>query len=148
MRALEAPRVEGCDGVPLDFGRSPFVAFDNQAVCAPAERHRRRVVARDARDNILGGSDIGDYLFDRAPAAREPRERQRGAQEHHHLATGDPFGKLRGAFREFPLERGTEFGAILDLRETSPVGPAHRWHPEQSVGGLTGRSLSSCAVSA
>ena len=38
-------------------------------------------------------------------------------------------------------------GAILELRETSPIGPTHRWHPEQSVGGLTGRTRSSCASS-
>ena len=134
-------------GVSLDLGRSPFVALDDQAVGAPAERHRRRVVAGDPGDDLLGSGDVGDDLFDRAPAPREPRERQRGAHEHHHVAPGDPFGKLRGALRELPLERVAEFGAILDLRETSPVRPVHRWHPEQSVGGLTGRSRSSCAAS-
>ena len=135
-------------GVSLDLGRPPFVALDDQAVGAPAERHGRRVVAGDPGDHLLGSGDIGDDLFDGAPAPREPRERQRGAQEHHHVAPGDPFGKLRGALRELPLESGAEFGAVLDLRETSPVGPTHRWHPEQSVGGLTGRSRSSCAASA
>ena len=38
-------------------------------------------------------------------------------------------------------------GRSLELRETSPICPCHRWHPEQSVGGLTGRSRSSCAAS-
>ena len=53
-----------------------------------------------------------------------------------------PLRKLRGAlFQEFPLESFAEFRAILYFRKTSPVGSAHRWHPEQSVGGLTGRSL-------
>src|SRR5262245_16303703 len=102
--------------VPLDFGRSPFVALDDETVGPPAERHRRGVVAGNARNDLLGRGDIGDYLFDRAATPGEPRERQRGAQEHHHLAPGDPFGKLRGAFRELPLERGAEFGAVLYLR--------------------------------
>ena len=31
-------------------------------------------------------------------------------------------------------------GSVLDLRETPPIGPTHRWHPEHSVGGWTGRS--------
>ena len=134
-------------GVSLDLGRSPFVALDDQAVGAPAERHGRRVVAGDPGDDLLGSGDIGNNLFDGAPAPREPRERQRGAQEHHHLAPGDPLGKLRGSLRELPLEKGAGFGALLELRETSPIGPCHRWHPEQSVGGLTGRSRSSCAAS-
>src|SRR5206468_5949057 len=56
-------------------------------------------------------------------------------------------GKLRGALRELPLERVAVFGTFLELREASPVGPAHRWHPEHSVGGLTGRSPLSCAAS-
>ena len=142
------PEGRGVRRVSLDLGRPPFVALDDQAVGAPAERHRRRVVAGDPGNDLLGSGDVGDDLFDRAPAPREPRERQRGAEEHHHVAPGDPFGKLRRAFRELPLESVAEFRAILDLRETSPVGPAHRWHPEQSVGGLTGRSRSSCAASA
>ena len=133
-------------GISLDLGRSSFVALDDQAVSAPAERHGRRVVAGDPGDDILGGGDIGNNLFDGAPAPREARERQRGAQEHHHFAPRDPFGKLRGALRELPLESSAVFGALLDLRETSPIG-FHRWHPEQSVGGLTGRSRSSCAAS-
>ena len=134
-------------GVPLDLGRPPFVAFDNQAVGAPAERHRRRVVARNPGDDLLGSGDIGDNLFDRAPTPCEPRERQRGAEEHHHVAPGHPFGKLRGSLQELPLEKGAGFGALLELRETSPICPCHRWHPEQSVGGLTGRSRSSWATS-
>ena len=122
------------------------MALDDQTVGAPAERHRRGVVARNPGDDLLGSGDIRDDLFDGAPAPCEPRERQRGAQELHHVAPGDPFGKLRGALRELALESGAVFGAILDLRETSPVRSAHRWHPEQSVGGLTGRSPS-CAAS-
>ena len=30
--------------------------------------------------------------------------------------------ELRGALRELPLEKGARFGAVLELRETSPVG--------------------------
>ena len=134
----------GVRGVALDLRRSPFVALDDQAVGAPAERHGRRVVTGDPWDDLLGSVDIGDDLFDGAPAPREPRERQRGAEEHHHFAPGDSFGKLRGTLRKLPLEMRAEFGAILDLPQTSPIGPAHRWHPEQSVGGLTGRS--NCAA--
>ena len=141
------PERRGVRGVSLDLGRSPFVALDDQAVGAPAERHGRRVVAGDPRDDVLGSGDIGDDLFDGAPASSEPRERQRGAQEHHHVAPGDPFGKLRGSLRELTLEKGAGFGALLELPQTSPVCPCHRWHPEQSVGGLTGRSRSSCAAS-
>ncbi len=133
--------------VSFDLGRSPFVALDDQAVGAPAERHGRRVVAGDPGNSLLGSGDKGDDLFGGAPAPRDPRERQRGTQQHHHVAPGDPVGKLRGAFREFPLERIAEFGAVLDLRETSPIRPTHRWHPEHSVGGLTGRARSSCAAS-
>ena len=141
------PEGGGMAGVPLDLGRSPLVALDNETVGAPAERHRRGVVAGDPRDDLLGGVDKGNNLFDGAPASRKPRERQRGAQEHHHLAPGDPLGDLRGSLREFPLEERARLGAILALRETSPIRPCHRWHPEQSVGGLTGRSRSSCAAS-
>ena len=135
-------------GVSLDLRRSPFVALDDQAVGAPAERHGRRVMQRDARNDLLGSVDVGNDFFGGAPAPREPRERQRGAQEHHHLAPGDPLGKLRGPLRELPLESGAVFRPVLDLRETSPVFPTHRWHPEQSVGGWTGRSRSNCAARA
>src|SRR5688572_11795186 len=142
------PDRRGMRGVSLDLGGAPFMALDDQAVSAPPERHRRRVVTGDPRDDILGGGDVGNNFFGGTPAPREPRERQRGAQEHHHVAPGDPFGKLGGALRELPLGKGAEFGAILDLCQTSPIGPTHRWHPEQSVvGGLTGRSRSSRAVS-
>ncbi len=142
------PEGRGVRGVALDLGRSPFVALDDQAVGAPAERHGRRVVAGDPRDGILGGGDVRNNLFDGAPAPREPRERQRGAQEHDHFATGDALRKLRGSLRELPLEKGARFGVLRELPQTSPVRPCHRWHPEQSVGGLTGRSRSSCAASA
>ena len=80
IRALEAPRRRRVSGVSLDLGRSSFVALDDEAVGAPAERHGRRVVAGNPGDDLLGGGDIGDNLFDRAPAPREPRERQRGAE--------------------------------------------------------------------
>ena len=132
--------------VSLDLRRSPFVALDDQAVGAPAERHGRRVVEGDPGNDLLGWSHVRDDLFDRAPARREPRERERGADEHHHVAAGHPVGKLRGALRELPLERVAELGSVLDLRETSPIGPTHRWHPEHSVGGWTGRSRASCAA--
>ena len=123
------PEGRGVRRVSLDLGRSPFVALDDQAVGAPAERHGRRVVAGDPRDDLLGSGDIGDNLFDGAPAPGEPRERQRGAQEHHHLAPGDPFGKLRGSLRELPLEKGAGFGAApraardFASRSDSPVAP-------------------------
>ena len=143
-RGSEGRRVRG---VSLNLGRSPFVALDDQAVGAAAERHGRRVVAGNPRDHLLGGGGIRNNLFGGAPAPREPRERQRGTQEHHHFAPGDPLGKLGGSLRELPLEKGAGFGAILELLQTSPVRPCHRWHPEQSVGGLTGRSRSSCAAS-
>ena len=68
------PEGRGVRGVSLDLGRSAFVALDDQAVGAPAERHGRRVVARDPRDNLLRRGDIGDDLFDGAPTPREPRE--------------------------------------------------------------------------
>src|ERR671913_1166670 len=127
-------------GVSLDLGRSSLVALDNQAVTAPAERHGRRVGAGDSGDSLLGSGDKRDNLFDGTSAPQGACERQRGAQQHHHVAPGDPFRKLRRAFREFPLESGAEFRTILDLRETAPVGSTHRWHPEQSVGGFTARS--------
>jgi hypothetical protein len=47
---------------------------------------------------------------------------------------------------EFPLDSGAILGAIVDLSEASPVRSVHRWHPEQSVGGATGRAPSSCAA--
>src|SRR5262245_47352909 len=105
------------------------MALDDQAERAPAERHRRRVVAWDSREGVLRGGHVRNDLFDRTPASCEPRERQRGTDERHHLAPGDPLGKLRGALRELALESGAVFREILDLRETSPVCAAHRWHP-------------------
>ena len=59
-------------GVPLDLGRSPLVALDDETVGAPAERHRRGVGAGDPRDELLGGGDEGNNLFDGAPASRKP----------------------------------------------------------------------------
>jgi hypothetical protein len=63
-------------------------------------------VERDSGNDLFGSGDIGDDLFDRATAPRDSRERQRGAQEHYHLAPGDALGKLRGSFRKLPLEKG------------------------------------------
>src|SRR6185503_2810638 len=105
-----------------------------------------RVITRDSRDILLRGGHIRDDLFDRPPAACEPAERQRSAQEHDHLAPRHPFGRLRGALRELPLECRAVFGEVLDLCEASPVGAAHPWHPEHSVGRLTGR-LPTCDAS-
>src|ERR687897_853370 len=120
-------------GVSLDLGRSSLVALDNQAVTAPAERHGGRVGAGDSGDSLLGSGDKRDNLFDGTSAPQGACERQRGAQEHHHVAPGDPFRKLRRAFREFPLESGAEFRTILDLRETAPVGSTQRWQPRHQL---------------
>ena len=126
---VRGPEGRGVRRVSLDLGRSPFVALDDQAVGAPAERHGRRVVARDPRDDLLGSGDKGDDFFDWTPAPGDTRERQRGAQERHHLAPGDPFGKLRGSLRELPLDerRGIRGAprAARDFANTSvsPVAP-------------------------
>ena len=138
-------------GVSLDLGRPSFVTLDDHTIRAAAERHRRGEVAGDAGDDVFGRVDVRDDVLDRTPddvAPGKPGDRHRGAQERDHVAPGDPPGKLVGALRELALEEGAGFGALIELGEASPVGLAHRWHPEQSVGGLTGRSLSSCAVSA
>ena len=59
-----------------------------------------------------GALTYGTIFFDGAPARRKPRERQRGAEEREHFAACDPFGELRGALRELPLEIGAGFGAL------------------------------------
>ena len=147
--SARCPEGRGVSRVSLDLRGPPFVTLDDQAVRASAERHRRGVVTGNPGDAVLGSGDIGDDFFDGTPyASREPRERQRSAQEHHHLATSDPFGELRCSLRELTLEKGAGFGSSFELGETSPIFGRHRWHPEQSVGGLTGRSRSSCAASA
>ena len=92
--------------VSLDLGGAPFVALDDQAVRAPTKRHGRRVVTGDPRDDLFGSRDIRNNLFDWATAPGDSRERQRGAEEHYHLAPGDPLGKLRGSFGKLPLEKG------------------------------------------
>ena len=147
-RGSECGRVRG---VSLDLGRPTLVALDDHTIRAAAERHRRGVVTGNTGDDVFGRVDVRDDVLDGPPddvATRKPRDRDRGAQERDHVAPGDPLGKLGGTLRELPLEKGSGFGALIELGEASPVGPAQRWHPEQSVGGLTGRSLSSCAVKA
>ena len=140
----------GVRRVSLDLRRPPFVALDDQAVGAPAERHRRRVVAGDSRERRpRARRQTGRSLRPGAGTPRAPASDSDAPRSIIMSRRRDPVGKLRGALlQELPLERGAEFGAILELRETSPVRSTHRWHPEQSVGGLTGRAPPSCAASA
>ena len=145
------PEGRGVRRVALDLGRPPFVALDDQAVGAPAERHRRRVVAGDSGNDVLGSGDKRNDLLDGAPdTPRGARKRQRGAQEHHHVAPADPVGMLRGALlQELPLDARRGIPAIFESardfasRCGSPVAPrtvSRRSRPA--------RAPPSCAASA
>jgi L-2-hydroxyglutarate oxidase LhgO len=58
----------------------------------------------------------------------------------------DALRGISGARGELALERELELGRTLELTQAAPV-LGHRWHPQQSVGGLMFRSEISVAAS-
>src|SRR6185503_3649075 len=87
VRGAEAGRVPG---VPLDLGRPPVVALDQDAGPESPERNGAGEVERLAGRAVLGPADLGDDgLGGLAEAAAAPRERDRRPHELEEAAPID-----------------------------------------------------------
>ena len=135
------PEGRGVRGVALDLRRSPFVALDDQAVGAPAERH--------ASSRSIGGSRerpprersrTGRCLRPAAGTRRAPRATAKRPASIIMSRRVTPSGSSDAPSGNSRSRKARDSGRSSSSRETSPVCRCHRWHPEQSVGGLTGRT--------
>ena len=103
-------------GVALDLGRPPLVALDEQPGADAAEGHRRRVVKRPARHDLLGLPDVWDDLLGGlARAGGHPGEPERGA---HELEKGSPLNRIGD---RFDLRRELVVAAAPGTRDRLPA---------------------------
>ncbi len=130
----------GVARVALDLGGATLVGLDDQRDGAAADAGGGGVVLGHPGDEVLGGAGVGqDLLLGAANAAGERGHGDGGA--HHPEEVPARGGVHRGGldlFRELLVEGFLEGGGVLELLETPPVAlvVAHRWHPEQWMGGL------------
>ena len=140
-------------GVALDLRGTALVGFHDEADRATREVGARGVVLGDAGHVVFGRLGVGpDVLDGAAHAARDARERDGGAHEAEEVTPRRAvLGLFAHAFvvRELARERRLELGRVLQLLEAPPVPLlAHRWHPEQLMGGLIPASFLIFAPSA
>ena len=126
-------------GVPLDLRGPALVALHDHAVGLAAERDRGGVAAGDAGHDVLGRVHVGDDRLHRLAAAGQAGDTPR-PPELEHRPPRDPSGGSEAPgrnSRSVNPDRGARFAS-------RPL--AHRWHPEQSVGGAMRRSAIVCAA--
>ena len=143
----------GVIGVAFELGRTPHVAFGQQARADAAERHRRGKEQRLARDDVFRLTNVGDdELVGLSRAGGGAGQRDRGAHQLQESAPPDGIEPLGGLRRKLAVQELAEFVGLGQLveappvllpggtREPRPYGgeidclvSAHRWHVEHEV---------------
>src|SRR5690242_19561639 len=108
--------------VALDFCRSPFVAFDDQADGTPAQRHRGSEIGRSARHKFLGLSDIRSNVFGWLSRTRgETGQRERCAHQLKESPASRRIVPFSCVLRKLAMNEFLKFFAIGKFLEASPV---------------------------
>ena len=119
------PEARGMVRVPLDLGRTPEMALDEDALRVAAVEHGRGEEERLARHDLLRRPHVGDdLLFRLLGAAHESRQRERSAHHGEELATAPGIVELGGLLRELAVEELEELGCARELLQALPVRPA------------------------
>ena len=117
----------GMRRVALNFRRAPFVALDEQPGRAAAERHRRCVEQRPARNDVFGLAHVRKNLLGRlARAAGHTREGERCPHQFQKRAPLDRVERLGQPRRKLVADELVEVGAMMFFERPPELGRAAR----------------------
>ena len=110
-------------GVAFDLGRTPFVAFHQQADGVRAKGHRRGIKLRLAEGHAIGLLDVWhDVLFRSAAATGKAGKRQRRRHQLQEIAPVDTFIPFRRRLaREFAMQQFFKLRITCEFLERAPV---------------------------